>query len=574
MAERAETNEPHAGLSVPRLFVVVCLLTVLVCALFAGGSSAGILVQILAFRVREDGGFLLRLAIKAGFFGFVVLADAWAIYRVTRRWPAARAAALSPISLGRREAAAVALVLVFTAALVFVRLDRYPGAAPDETYHLVFARNIAVHGQYAYGHPDAEMLPFDDYASVGPAVLLPVAAAIRWAGVSLTAARVPLGLALLALCLALHGCLRRVLGAGASAAGAALMVAGMGSVYLGRSLYGEVPALLYMVLGLLCWRRALARPGFTAWGLLAGAGLGLALLSKLFVVMALPAVLGALAFDRLTHCRVRWVHVIAPVCGLAVVAGAWVLAQSLYGDPDAHEATVATTFVHRDHLLFGLSPVPATLGFLLGRMPVTVVVSIAALLFVARRVFLERYDPATVTLYLIAPLFVFWWLFFSTGRHPRYLWYACALAGAFSGPLVLAAARGALARGKALRGRLAWGLVLCLLLGPPALRAHEQVVHVFLVDETRDDLALASFTRALPEDLRVATTYWPAERTLNFLADRPVTRIFDFAGEAAAYDVVIVDLDTQSGMLDGAVPERRFGRYGVMARGDVQGGLP
>lgn len=81
------------------------------------------------------------------------------------------------------------LLAVLVCTLFLPRLDVYPWAAPDEVHHLTVAKNIAVHGAYASGHPDRGLDYFDTYDSVGGPVLLPVAGAFTVFGAGLGVAR-------------------------------------------------------------------------------------------------------------------------------------------------------------------------------------------------------------------------------------------------------------------------------------------------------------------------------------------------------------------------------------------------
>src|SRR5690606_29512458 len=96
---------------------------------------------------------------------------------------------------------------------------------------------------------------------------------------------------------------RPLYGARASALASLFSLAAFGTIYLSRSLYGEVPALAFIVLGLLAWRRGLAE-GARAFLVAAGICFGLAVLTKAFMAVALLAVVGVYVFDRTTHRRI------------------------------------------------------------------------------------------------------------------------------------------------------------------------------------------------------------------------------------------------------------------------------
>ena len=69
------------------------------------------------------------------------------------------------------------------------------------------------------------------------------------------------------LCVAVFVWFHREFGVLAAAASVIFMTTSYGSVYLGRSLYGEIPALAYFIIGLILWGRSLGSKAPAASGL-------------------------------------------------------------------------------------------------------------------------------------------------------------------------------------------------------------------------------------------------------------------------------------------------------------------
>ncbi len=544
------------------LVPVVALLSVLICAAFTTVASVTVLVQSIVHDLPDETPFLIKLAIKAVLFAILTAGAGWGLWRMTPRKPLDPPSALERNPMTKATLIGLAVVMLFAAALALPNLTRYPKAEPDETYHLVFARNLAVHGVYGAGHPNAGFTPFDPYASVGPPVLGPVAAVFHVAGVSLLSARLLMAVSLLILCVASFFLLRPVFGAPSAVAGILCLVTSFGSVYLGRSLYGEVPALLYFVAGLLLWRKALATDRFSFLGVLAGFAFALAVLSKMFLVVSSCAFLGVYIYDRMTYKKIRLVHIFGPALGFIVLFGCWTLVQIL-GAEDNTEAVVGTALMHRPLLLFGLEPVPVTSLWLL-KQPVTVIATIAAVLAALPVIFRKKYDPPTAVLVFLVPLYTFWWLFFASGLHARYMWYACAAAGLLTGPLFWFLLRPAFAKQCPVWRRILCAAVVCVILIPPAMRAQVQLVHIYGRDEMRDDRDLAQFVDELPFETRLATTFYPVIRSLNFHCGRAVQRIATYPDPGQDYDVVIIDSVSQGAILKGITPAHSFGRYAVI----------
>lgn len=431
--------------------------------------------------------------------------------------------------------AGLAGVLLAVALVTVPNLHVYPWAAPDEMHHLNVARNLAEHGRYASGLPEEGLRDFDSYDSVGAPVLAPIAVVFSGFGIGLTQARL-----VVVIYLFVFLCILYLLFCdhfGQVPALSAVLAAGLGhsSIYLGRTVYGEVPALAWFVIGLLCWRAAIRR-GWHVWGLVAGLCFGLACLTKTILLLSAFCFLGALVYDVAGPRRLRLPHLVLPAIGTVLPLAAWSLLKTALGQTMA-TTTGDTIGVYQFYLLPGLHAALDNLAFAAKHpwMHVSFVFGIFAAVLV---VFHRRYDPPLVVLFLVAALYAWWWLAFTPGTITRYLWFTQAIASAFAGALAgrLAVWAWQTPHG----GKRALGAVAALaILAPWAPWVAQQAGEVYTNREMQPDHDLAALVEALPPDARVVTVEPPVRGTLLFLAPRPVELLAPGAPEAAEADVLI-----------------------------------
>ena len=249
-AMTGKTNNDTAGRVDRPLFGAIGWTLVFACTGFAACAGWFMLASHAPVLAEEGGRPAFRLAVKSALFTALALLALWRPVRTRPRvTPDAPVTETRPSS--RQGWAWLGGALALAALMVLPRLYAYPHAEPDEIHHLIVARNLAVHGVYATGHPAIGFEKFDDYDSVGPPVILPIAAVFKMTGVSLAGARGVMALYSLVLCVALFVLLRPIIGARSAALGVVLMTFAFGSVYLARALYGEVPALFYITLALM-----------------------------------------------------------------------------------------------------------------------------------------------------------------------------------------------------------------------------------------------------------------------------------------------------------------------------------
>ena len=468
-----------------------------------------------------------------------------------------------------RTRGALAVVLIFAAGLVLPHLDVYPWAAPDEMHHLIVAKNLSVYGRYASGSPAIGFKDFDPYDSVGAPVIVPVSLGFRFWGVSVVAARRVMALYFLLFCGALYVFLAPLMGAAAAVAGVFLSACAFSSIYLGRTLYGEVPALFYFLMGLSLWRCALRRGGGWLPGLVAGLAFGVAVLCKTILVLSAFSFLGVWVYDRLTRRRIRLPHVLAPLAGGFCALGVWWGYESLsHGDLGASAGSTVGLYQH--YLLVGLEPVWKNLSSTVLAYPLAHAVAAAGLVVAIPRCFGRRYDPAGMVLLLVAVFYGYWWLCFTPGQLPRYLWSSYAVSAAFAGLLLWRAWSLARERGRRVAVRIGAVVAGCLVVLPALLWVSGQAREVYTNREMASATSVGALVGALPADVRVATAFGPMRETLSFLTGKRVAVGEEVGLLLKEHDVVIALTPLELGLEAWPGLHRRFyGRYAVLSRGPL-----
>ena len=453
------------------------------------------------------------------------------------------------------------MCVILVLALVLPRLDKYPKTEPDELHHLIVAQNISEHGMYASGHPATGLKSFDSYDSVGPPVLLPLAAAFETTGPGLITGRAVMAGFYLLLNVMVWLLMRPAAGNSAALMSIVFLAGAFGSVYLGRTLYGEVPALAFFIAGLIVWRRALNTG--TAMMLCLGAGIlwGLALLCKTIIILAFWAFLAAWLHDRLTLRRIRFRYLLVPAISAGLVLLVWWSVQSLYGDGNAAASTLG---MYQHYLLFGFASTGRAARWLLNR-PMETGAAAAGMLFAVPRIFHKRQDPALAVLFFMAVLFTFWWLFFTTGQIPRYLWYSLAAAAWFAAWLMSALMRYTV-RNRKRTAMAAAAVCGVLVIATPYLGGiMDQARRVYLHDELADERALAAYVDTVPKDAVIATDFWPVTRLVNFFNDRSAVSL-DKAMDS--WDIAIMNKGSDGQHDAYGTVLHRYGRYTVVERNE------
>lgn len=542
------------------LFLVVILLAIFVCTGFSALSALMVLGEVLIEDFPEEDGFRGRLLLKGILFALCTLASACGVVILKR--PQALEP-LSPLESSRGAHAFFLGVCAFAALVLLPHLQTFPWAAPDEYHHLVVAKNLQQHGAYASGHPQSGFKYFDDYDSVGPPLIVAMATVFSVTGVSVGPGRALVGCSFLVLCLAAYALCLPVFGARSSALSILMMFMALNTIYLARTVYGEVPAFLFFISGLVLWSRSL--DGRSVVGSAAGAGVlfGLAVMTKTFIAISAWAFLAAWLYDRSTFRKIGWKQVVYPALGVVVVFVPWWLLKGR--SADLIQEHLSTILYYRHSLMFGFDSMLKGFAWL-AKNSFVILAAGLSVAWVIPTVFRTRYSPAFVVLILMAIEFVFWWIFFTPGHIPRYLWYSFAIFALLSGPLVERCVKGI--RTASVTSRACCVLVLLICVGPGIGRTIEKTAKVYGPSEMESDTALAEYVSALPHDARLATTYWPLEKSLNFLADRYVPYVDGDDPSIGGFDTVFWDSQARPIPPQILKVDRRVGRYIVVTKED------
>ncbi|MBN1814616.1 MAG: glycosyltransferase family 39 protein, partial [Anaerolineae bacterium] len=234
------------------------------------------------------------------------------------------------------------IAIVVVLFLVTYNLTKYPRIWYDEASILHVPKALVRFGVYA----DYSSEGFRHYGptiSVGPTVMLPIAAAFRLFGVGLLQARLVMALYLLATIYVFYR-LSGVLGGRRFALVATiLLVASRGPRLLefGRPVLGEVPALFFVVAGLWLWFTKWEKAGWKRL-VLVGLLLGLATVTKYQYLLFLGPMLAGSWLLNLVYYRTapqRTFIIPGIVTGLCLVL--WLVVLGLYMGPETVRETLA-----------------------------------------------------------------------------------------------------------------------------------------------------------------------------------------------------------------------------------------
>jgi 4-amino-4-deoxy-L-arabinose transferase-like glycosyltransferase len=241
-----------------------------------------------------------------------------------RRWATSRAA---PVALA---IAACALL----GALLFVHLGDVPRTWFDEGSHLHVPKTLVQTGHYADRSSEG-FRAFGPTIGVGPTVMLPITAVFKVVDMSLLTARMVIAVYALVALAAFAALTYRLAGRRVALLATILLLAAPGVDFAatGRQILGEVPALAYLLCGLLVWFARDEEAGTvglvrcTKRCMIAGGFFGLAIVTKsqlgivLMPALVLLAIL-AVRWDR----RIGLKQVFVPLIVMLAVFGVWELA--------------------------------------------------------------------------------------------------------------------------------------------------------------------------------------------------------------------------------------------------------
>jgi 4-amino-4-deoxy-L-arabinose transferase-like glycosyltransferase len=253
-------------------------------------------------------------------------------------------------------------LLLLTLWLLLLRQPVLPPPWFDEGINLSAAATLAQSGLYAL--PDA-LGPrvLDPAIQTGPTVLVPIAVVYKLFGVGILQARlVIVAFGLLAFC-AYWLLARWLIGPRPALLALLFLLAGTPDPYanflgMSRQALGEIPALAYLLLGLLIWLKAVERRSTSLAPLIfSGMAWGMAMLTKSQVMLTFPAALAVLAIlDRLYYRQASWRAFLLPALVAAGCVAAWYLAQLLIAGPELFRLNAAVLREGSQIHILGLSP--------------------------------------------------------------------------------------------------------------------------------------------------------------------------------------------------------------------------
>jgi len=151
----------------------------------------------------------------------------------------------------------------------------------------------------------------------------------------------------------------------------------------------------------------------------------------------------------------------------------------------------------------------------------------------------------------------FWWIFFTDGHIPRYLWYGRAIAALFAG-LPLWEGLRALIERKSFTRAIGLGALSGLILASAIRGSGWELQRVLHLDTMADDHALAAYVRELPPATTLATTVWPLGKELTFLTGRYVKVIREAEPYLSKFDSFIVMMKQAD-----STPLKQLRRYDI-----------
>ena len=161
----------------------------------------------------------------------------------------------------RTERALLLILGLGVLLFAFYRMGQSPIIVSlDEGYRLQLPKNLALHGRWA-AMLDGQFVPYWS-DSTGPAVLLPIALAFKVMGISLISARVVMSVYVVFTSCSVYALTRFLYGRWAALLSVPLMLLagprGYSALTRGREVFGEMPALGFFFLGVLCWCKFVA----------------------------------------------------------------------------------------------------------------------------------------------------------------------------------------------------------------------------------------------------------------------------------------------------------------------------
>jgi hypothetical protein len=360
------------------------------------------------------------------------------------RLPTAHAASTAGLLrlVGLIRPLAIAACLLLAVVCATVNLPYAPMTWFDEGSHLHVPKTLVQFGVYADRGSDGFRY-FGPTTGVGPTVLLPIAGVFKVAGIGLLQARLVMAAYLIAALVVFAITVRHLHGEKVALLATLLLLSapGINLLYLGRQVLGEVPALAFLMLGLLLWLKSTEQID-GGRRLLLGASLCFALtaLTKSQFTLILAPTFALLFLANLVYYRaLRPWHTVLPfLCvGAGAVAGQVGPLLPLIGTDElsrtlalAREASGGAIFV------FSPSRVLSSLKFLLGAdlMGAWVLPGLIYGLALARPRSLQGARHGLLAIFACVGL---GWFAFASIGWPRYAFPGLAVAAIFAARLLV-----------------------------------------------------------------------------------------------------------------------------------------
>lgn len=390
-------------------------------------------------------------------------------------------------------------------ALTLFQLEAFPATWFDEGQYMHVPKALLQHGVYADWSAEGPRY-YGPTTAAGPTVLLPIAGVFALFGTGLLQARLVMAGYLLG-CVALFYLLGTKLYARSVALLAtALLLSSRGAATLewGRQVLGEVPVLLFVVAGLLCWIAALNR-GSLGFTIAAGALWGLALVTKNQAIVAFaPAIALVSLLELAVYRNGKWTLWLLPPLLAGAIGGAWLLALFAFLGPGQLAENLELTRKAAGGAIFVLTPDAITRAL---RMLVSPRLFggllLPALVYGAYRLRgrRDRAAQAEAALLVIVGVWLAWYVC-SLGW-PRYAYVGAALGALPVARMLVDAYAWARRRRPRLAG-LAFGAAIVLLIALPLAQTVSSIVR-----PDRSVLRFAAYLDQTVSDDTVIATWEP-----------------------------------------------------------------
>lgn len=237
----------------------------------------------------------------------------------------------------RGMAAILTLLAVIVVGFSTWNLTAYPVISGwDEGMYLQFAQNLLHHGEYATRNAgDFERLT--PSGGSGPIHVGAITIAMAVAGDNLLSARFAMVFFLISASVGCFLLLHHTGGMIAAIVGTlCFLVAGYQShdtLWLGRQVLAEVPALSFLLFGCYFWQRSWSRN--TKNAVAAAICIFLAIVAKnQLILILLPTFLVVGIVDRFYYGQLRWWHTVVPLLAASLGYASWIIASLLIVGPD------------------------------------------------------------------------------------------------------------------------------------------------------------------------------------------------------------------------------------------------